>query len=107
MLPPDEGGFTDEGSDMSDDEATGTFIHLSRRILNAEAETPSLACTAPAPEAQQQLAKRKKIAPRNWGKKILPFEQLSKPASGYGPSIVGYLNATIDTPLDVFFSFFI
>ena len=51
VLPPDEGGITDEDSDMSDDEATGTFIHLPRRILNAEAETPSLACTVPAPEA--------------------------------------------------------
>ena len=106
VLPPDEGGITDEDSDMSDDEATGTFIHLPRRILNAEAETPSLACTVPAPEAQQQPAKRKKKAPRNWGKKILPSEQLSEPASGYGPSIVGYLNATINTPLDAFFSFF-
>ena len=47
-LPPDEdqGGITDEDSDMSDNEATGAFVHLSCRILNAEAETPSLACTS-------------------------------------------------------------
>ena len=107
VLPPDEGGITDEDSDMSDDEATGTFIHLPRRILNAEAETPSLACTVPAPEAQQQPAKRKKRAPRDSGKKILPSEQLAEPASDYGPSIVGYLNATINTPFGCFlFSFF-
>ena len=60
VLPPDEGGITDKDSDMSDGEATGTFIHLPRRILNAEAETLSLACTVPAPEAQQQPAKRKR-----------------------------------------------
>ena len=70
MLPPDERGITDEDSDLSDDEATGTFIHLPRRILNAEAETSSLACTVPAPEAQQQPAKRKKRAPRKWSKKF-------------------------------------
>ena len=106
VLSPDEGGITDEDSDMSDDKATGIFIHLPCRILNDEAETPSLACTVPAPEAQEQPAKRKKRKPRNWGKKILLSKQLSKPASGYGPSIVGYLNATIDTALDVSFLFF-
>ena len=89
VLPPDEGGITHGDSHMSDDDATDTFIHLPRRILNAVAETPSLACTVPASEAQQQLAKRKKRAPRNWVKKILPSEQLSEPASGYGPSFVG------------------
>ena len=60
VLPPDEGGITDEDSDMSDDEATGTFIHLPRRSLNAEAETPGLASTSPATRPQQQPAKRKK-----------------------------------------------
>ena len=73
---------------MSDNEATGTFIYLPRCILNAEAETPSLAHIVPAPEAQQQPAKRKKRASRNWVKKILPSEQLSEPASGYDPSWV-------------------
>ena len=57
VLPPDEGqdGITDEDSDIFDDEATGAFVHLPCRILNAEAETPSLACTsAPKSEAQQK-----------------------------------------------------
>ena len=89
VLPPDEGGITDEDSDMSDDEATGTFIHLPRRILNAEAETPSLTCTVPAPEAQQQPAKRKKRAPRNWGKKFcLPNSFQSQQAVMVCPSWV-------------------
>ena len=47
VWPPDEGGIADEDSDMPDDEATGTFIRLPRRILNAEAEMPSFAGIAP------------------------------------------------------------
>ena len=109
VLLPDEGqsGITDENSDMFDEEATGAFVHWPCRILNAKVETPSLACTsALASEAQKQPAKKKKRAPRNWGRKILPSKQLSEPASDYGPSIVGYLNATIYTPLDAFLSLF-
>ena len=34
---------------------------------------------------------------------MLPFQQFPEPASVYRPSILGYLNATINTLLDAFF----
>ena len=55
-LPPDEGGITDEGLDMSGDEATGTFIHLPRGNLNVEAET-STGTTAAASKEKKESAK--------------------------------------------------
>ena len=41
ILPPEEEGITDEDSDGSDDEITGDFTHLPRRILNSTAHTSS------------------------------------------------------------------
>ena len=62
ILPPEEEGITDEDSDGSDDEITGDFTHLPRRILNSTAHTSSEVDIES--EKRPPLPKRKKK--RQW-----------------------------------------
>ena len=64
IVPPQEEGVTDMDSDDSDNEVTGTFLHLPRRILNTEAETTALSNSldcANFSSASRPLKKRKKL----------------------------------------------
>ena len=62
ILPPEEEEITDEDSDGSDDEITGDFTHLPRRILNSTAHTSSEVDIES--EKRPPLPKRKKK--RQW-----------------------------------------
>ena len=105
VLPPIENGVTDEDSDNSDDEVVGSFLHLPRRIMNSEAETHTLTKSSSSSDETQVPGKKKKVE-RKWNKKIPESSLPSEPRQMYGLNIDEFLNSSISTPLDAFFTLF-
>ena len=108
IVPPQKEGVTDVDSDDSDNEVTGTFLHLPRRILNRETETTDFSNSldyANFSSASRPLKKRKKIL-RKWNASFETSQVLVEPLKTYGPSIDGFLDSEICTPLDSFLKLF-
>ena len=102
ILPPEEEGITDEDSDGSDDEITGDFTHLPRRILNSTAHTSSEVDIES--EKRPPLPKRKKK--RQW-KTTPPKTQKDLDLQPkFGPKIEEFLNMFISSPMDAFLYLF-
>ena len=102
ILPPEEEGITDEDSDGSDDEITGDFTHLPRRILNSTAHTSSEVDI----ESEKRPPHPKRKKKRQW-KTTPPKTQkdLDLPLK-FGPKIEEFLNMSISSPMDAFLYLF-
>ena len=102
ILPPEEEGITDEDSDGSDDEITGDFTHLPKRILNSTAHTSSEVDIES--EKRPLLPKRKKK--RQW-KTTPPKTQKDLDLQPkFSPKIEEFLNMSISSPMDAFLYLF-
>ena len=102
LLLPSENGLTDQDSNNSDNEVTGTFMHLPRRILTTEAESRAVTASflATACGSPPRPKKKSKKNPRKGTTGI--SISLETPQT-YGPSIDGFLDFSISTFLDPFF----
>ena len=79
----------------------GSILHLPRRILNSEAETHTLTKSSSSSDETQVPGKKKKVE-RKWNKKIPESFLPSEPRQ----NIDEFLNSSISTPLDAFFTLF-
>ena len=80
-------------------------MHLPRRILNSEAETHTLTKSFSLSDETQVPGKKKKVE-RKWNKKIPESSLPSEPRQMYVLNIDEFLNLSISTPLDAFFTLF-
>ena len=95
-------------SDDSNNEVTGTFLYLPRRILITEAETTALSNSLHCANFSNELRplKKRKKTLRKWNTGFETSQDLVEPFKTYGPNIVVFLDSEICTPLDSFLKLF-